>query len=180
MKSTTAFVVVRNQVIVGRDDFAAPGMQWWLGMEPTAGNVTFSLIDTDQEEEVLSAAVPINDGIWHHLVAIYDGTIPAVYLYVDKVKVDEELAPLSYTGDFSATDKDINLGWLDSGTGYYYEGTLDEVALYSRALTSDEIEDHYDNGLAGNGIDYVAPPTTSKKSGGGGGSSGCFIATTAE
>ena len=92
MKSTTAFDAGINQVIVGREDYAAPsnGMQWWLGMEPTAGNVTFVLIDNNQQEETLSAAVPINDGDWHHLVAIYDGTTPAVYLYVDKVKVDEE------------------------------------------------------------------------------------------
>ena len=65
----------------------------------------------------------------------------------------KKLAPLSYTGDFSATDKDINLGWLDSGPGYYYEGTLDEVALYSRALTPGEIQQHYFTGLSGQGID---------------------------
>lgn len=192
MKSTKAFALGdENQVIVGREDYHAPGMQWWLGMEQfggatTPGNVTFVLIDTDHVEKVLRpdpVAVPINDGSWYHLVAIYDGTNDAVYLYVNGVKVDEELAPTGFSGNFAApAGANLNLGWLDVGPAYHYEGTLDEVALYSRALTPTEIDQHHTNGLAGHGIDYEAPPDDDDDDGGGGGSgsSGCFIATTAK
>ena len=173
-----------SQVFVGRDDFFVSGMQWWLGMEgdggPTApGNVTFFLIDTDGVDTTLAPAVPvlINDDAWYHVVAIYDGG--AVSLYVNGVKVDEDLATV-FTGDFAAPGgADLNLGWLNIVGDYHYAGTLDEVALYSRALTLAEIIEHYTNGLAGNGVDYVAPvvPAT-PSSGGGGGGGGCFIGTT--
>ena len=185
MKSDKVFGLGdENQVLVGRDDFVASNMQWWLGMEgfggpTTPGNVTFYLTDTAADEAVVVSAVPVNDDKWYHLVGIYDGTVSALYLYVNGVKVDEELAPV-FNGDFvvPAGGADLNLGWLDLAPGYYYEGTLDEVAFYSRALTPTEIQEHYDNGRAGHGIDYVAPDT--KKKGGGGGGGGCFITTSAE
>ena len=64
--------------------------------------------------------------------------------------------------------------------GYYLEGMLDEAALYNRALTAAEIQQHYNNGVAGRGIDYVAPGNgDDDNGGGGGGGGGCFIATTA-
>ena len=175
-----------NQVIVGRDDLVASNMQWWLGMEgfagANAGNVIFYVQDNSSNWQMLNptnpAPVPINNGIWHHLVGIYNGTDDSVSLYVDKVKV-AEVTPTGLAGGFTAAGADLNLGWLDLAPGFSYEGTLDEVAFYSRVLTPDEIKDHYDNGLAGHGVDYVAP-TPTPKSGGGGGGGGCFIGTIAE
>ncbi len=190
MKSAKVFVDgdILPHVIVGRDDFFTSGMQWWLGMEQfggttTPGNVTFYLRDTDGKDQTLvpAVAVPINDDKWYHLVGIYDGTNDAVYLYVNGVKVAEKLTPTGFTGDFvAAAGADLNLGWLDIVGEYHYEGALDEVALYNRALTPTEIDQHYDDGLAGHGIDYVAPDDDGNGGGGGGGSSGCFIATTAK
>ena len=37
-------------------------------------------------------------------------------------------------------------------------GSLDEVALYGQALTPDEIEDHFDAGEVGKGIESLRPP----------------------
>jgi len=48
----------------------------------------------------------------------------------------------------------VTLGW-DSWTNYYMDGKLDEVAVYNRALTADEIKQHYQNGLVGKG--YCQP-----------------------
>ena len=49
----------------------------------------------------------------------------------------------------------LSIGWLDLFGGFRLGGMLDEVALYDRALTADEIQDHYEDGLAGWGIDYI-------------------------
>lgn len=48
------------------------------------------------------------------------------------------------------------------GTNYSFDGLIDEVAMYNRALTPDEIQQHYQNGLAGLGYEVTAcvqPPS---------------------
>ena len=54
------------------------------------------------------------------------------------------------TGDFDSTSE-LNLGWLDGG--FYFDGTLDEVAIYGRALSDAEVVQHYYAGLKGSGIE---------------------------
>lgn len=187
MKSSTALGAgTENQVLVGRDDTAG-STQWWLGIQggvgANPGNVSFILLDEDGQVEILRPTAPapvlINDGVWHHIVGVYDGTGAngIARLYVDGNLVFEK-TPTVFTGDFVAVGgPDLNMGWLNPV--FQYEGALDEVAIYNRALTPTEIDQHYDNGLAGHGIDYVAPDDDDN-GGGGGGGGGCFIGTMAK
>jgi hypothetical protein len=87
-------------------------------------------------------------------------------LYVDgALDIAEDQA---YNAGFGSTSAVLNIGYLAGGSRF--GGLLDEVALYDRALTGDEIQDHYDDGLAGRGIDYVGGG--GDKGGGGGGGGG--------
>jgi len=40
----------------------------------------------------------------------------------------------------------MNIGWLNLSGGFHFEGSLDEVAIYNRALSPEEISTHYNNG----------------------------------
>jgi hypothetical protein len=41
----------------------------------------------------------------------------------------------------------ISFGYRsDTGTSYYFTGRIDEVAVYSRALSASEVQLHYDSG----------------------------------
>jgi hypothetical protein len=180
-----------SQVLVGRNAWP---VQWWLGMQggvgDNPGNVSFVLFDSLGNFQALrptTPVVPLNDNFWHHVVGVYNGATDTVSLYVDGDTTPVvTINGTGLTGGFTAAAvAELNLGWLDSGPGFHYEGTLDEVAFYSRALTPTEIKEHYDNGLAGHGIDYEAPPDPpddddDDDGGGGGGGGGCFISTIAE
>jgi RHS repeat-associated protein len=81
------------------------------------------------------------DGQWHHFVNLYDGA--AMKVYVDGVArlTETETGSLTgYTGNFSLARY--------NGGGYGFAGSLDEVAVYSRVLSSSEINDHYLAGIA--------------------------------
>jgi hypothetical protein len=78
-------------------------------------------------------------------------------LYVDGVEVDS--AQHTYVDHFGSDTAPLNLGWLNLSPFYNFEGTLDEVALYNRALAAAEVSEHYNNGLVGKGY-CVAPPET--------------------
>jgi hypothetical protein len=45
----------------------------------------------------------------------------------------------------------LNIGWLRRDGGYRFEGILDEVAIYGRALSASEIREHFGVGLEGVG-----------------------------
>ena len=84
-------------------------------------------------------------GVWHHIAVVYDVTQPAaseVSLYIDGVLQ----TPLSQThsSDNSAAFGNFPLYLFSrGGTTAFSGGEMDEVQLYSRALSSSEITELY-------------------------------------
>ena len=79
------------------------------------------------------ATVVITDGQWHHWAGVYDGTEARIY-------IDGELDTASPgTGQINLTSSDLYIGENSGATGRFLHGLLDEVRIYSRALTDTEI-----------------------------------------
>ncbi|MHC4167584.1 MAG: sugar-binding protein, partial [Planctomycetota bacterium] len=86
----------------------------------------------------------INDGKWHHCAVTYDSGVHEVWIDGTRA-VSDNLGPFPlWTGD--------NQPWAfggrerGEGGGEYYPGQLDDVRLYSYALTEDEIEALHNEG----------------------------------
>ncbi|HTV41750.1 MAG TPA: DUF2341 domain-containing protein [Candidatus Sulfotelmatobacter sp.] len=88
-----------------------------------------------------------NDGLWHHVVGVCDEAHGFVYLYLDGVQVANATitagsglmgltTPLSIGARESADNNPIN---YDA----QYNGFINEVALYNRALTPAEVQADY-------------------------------------
>jgi hypothetical protein len=141
-----------NNVIVGRYGSGGyPLSIWWVGVncnqsDGPPGAARF-VLRGEPGVMLVSNTVLIGEN-WHHIVAIRDYDENENRLYVDG---DLE-ASQTYTYSEGFEDvSNINVGHIDFGDGYRYNGDLDELAFYSRALTEPEIETHYNNGLAGRG-----------------------------
>ena len=94
----------------------------------------------------------IPTGVWSHVVATYDSS--SMKLYVNGVMIKERSATgliKTYTGDLTIG----NTGF--GGSNWAFNGLIDETALYSTALTLEQIRQHYENGLTG--IDYFSETT---------------------
>ena len=156
-------VTDENQVAIGRID-SGSSLVWWVGIgEDTDPNVTqnaanFLLVDRNGgvlADLSLKGTTDITDNEWHHVVAVRDSSLGANgqnLLYVDG-QPDAVALDAAYDTGFDSATADINIGYLDVGTFFRLEGGIDEVALYDRALTADEIEEHYEDGLDGIGIE---------------------------
>jgi Concanavalin A-like lectin/glucanases superfamily len=85
------------------------------------------------------AAAP-SPGRWHHIVATYDGSMST--LYVDGVVAN------AAADARNQLDKDVPL-YLgqNTPTGGYWAGSIDEVAIYSRALAAADVARHFASGL---------------------------------
>ena len=88
----------------------------------------------------------ISDNNWHHIVAVDDGSIPAVKLYLDGAVISTSSLPTGLAQD--------SYGWFLGAQHYYtgspiaafyHQGIIDEVHLYSTALTSTDVTNLYNN-----------------------------------
>lgn len=84
---------------------------------------------------------------WTHLAGTYDGEYLRIYVN----GVDED--SVYKTGLYNDNTQPLRFGT----TGILdFDGMMDEIALYDRALTPEEIQDHYEAGLDGDGYGYGA------------------------
>ena len=148
-------VCTDNKVFFGRYSAALTSeARWWVGCTP-GGYPAFLLKSANAPAPTIMAdEVAINDGQWHHVVAVRDAGANTNLLYVDGVEAIS--AVQSYTTDFTSTGP-ITIGYYPTSAvqGYWFNGLIDEVAVYDKALSATEIENHYNNGA---GQSYCSEP----------------------
>ena len=77
-----------------------------------------------------------SDGSWHHVVGVYDGTY--AYGYLDGHPVPKQQR------DFSrGSHGPSSIGWFEGNTDENMVGAIDDVAIFDRALSYEEIRAHY-------------------------------------
>jgi hypothetical protein len=104
----------------------------------------FSAAGADGEFEVAGSALTL--GVWHHVVVTYDRTSAAndPVFYIDGVKQGTP-SDLQGTAGTAANETATNaqIGTFNEGTSDYFDGTIDDVHIYNRALSADEIKRLY-------------------------------------
>jgi hypothetical protein len=87
----------------------------------TAGNYTYGV-------------TPVDDGEWHHVGWVYDGTMN--YLYVDgEIDATEE-----NSGQITVSSYPLYIGTNSQHVDRTWTGLIDDVQIYNRPLTQDEIQ----------------------------------------
>ena len=82
------------------------------------------------------ASTPVDssfNGVWHHLAGTYDGS--KLKLYID----GELKAITNYVGPIATSTANVNLGKSSDFTDRWYDGALDDVRIYKRALSQGEV-----------------------------------------
>ena len=132
-----------NKVFIGKYRGSGGNGDWWVGCSST-NTAAFYLRDSTGASLSVQSGSTINDGQWRHLVAVRDAVSNENRLYVDGALAASEIK--AYSGSF-ANSRPINIGYYINN--YRLNGVLDEVAIYARPLSSNEIQQHYANGLSG-------------------------------
>lgn len=139
-----------NEVVVGRAD-SSGNLAWWVGVScPHGGRARFVLRDSDGDHsdtaDVVSQTV-LTGGAWHHVAVVRDWPATEIRVYVDGQL--EGVARAFFSSGFESDSADLDIGWFNLGDGFRFEGSLDEPAIYDRALTDGEIYQHFAAGLNG-------------------------------
>ncbi len=75
-------------------------------------------------------------GIWAHIAAVYNSTDGEFLLYVN----GNELATTTISGILPSDSSNFTLGRTSDTDSNYFEGEIDEVRVFSKALTKDELQ----------------------------------------
>ncbi|MBN1796533.1 MAG: PKD domain-containing protein, partial [Sedimentisphaerales bacterium] len=143
-RTTTAWIKTNNEegMILTWGDGTVPGKAWnmWINAGFLRAQVYGGWI---------RGTTYIVDGQWHHVAVVLedDGSpiIDEVRLYVDG-----NLETLNYTGNGRAINtgsaQNVIIGtWLADPV--YFDGKIDDVRIYDRVLSDEEIGDLYEYGL---------------------------------
>lgn len=146
-----------NQVIIGRK--SGDGLTaWWLGVSPE-GYAVFDMQDNYGEPHTIRdylKAVNLFDGKWHHVAVVRDGPNEISKLYVDGFRVDDRVSEKkTYRGSMESSSP-TTIGYIDIDSKYYFDGVMDELLVYNRNLSEQEMRDRYNQGAGS----YCGPEVT--------------------
>jgi YVTN family beta-propeller protein len=99
----------------------------------------------------LNTTLPATD-VWRHVVGVYNGTV--MQIWVDGRKEAEENA----SGAIDITSDSLFIGTKHESapSGDHFNGLIDEVAIYARALSAEEIEALYWSGPGGSDVSWLS------------------------
>jgi len=85
--------------------------------------------------------IAVNNGKWHNVIAVRKGT--TLYLYVDGNLLDSKTGTLINIG--SANTINIGKRYTNTAAEAYYDGIIDDLRIYNRALSDSEIQTLYNS-----------------------------------
>lgn len=107
-----------------------PGVFDYCGIWLTPSN-EWSFEPTSQPGPGVTSPATVG---WHHVAAVQDGVTNIRRLYVDGV-LSANTEPAAFCNNAAA----FHIGASDDGTRDFWDGRIDEVRIYNRALTQAEV-----------------------------------------
>ena len=98
---------------------------------------------------VVASPTSLVDNAWHHVVGTLGGGV--MTLYVDGVQVGQLTnvpQAANYQGFWRVGGDNLS-GWANRPTNDYFNGTIDEAAVYPRALSAADVAQNYAAGTTG-------------------------------
>ncbi len=126
--------------VVDKNNWNSPRNGWQLEIQPEsegadARKIGFSRWAGGSTNYAMSTTLT-GTGTWYHVVGTYDGT--NLRIYVNGVLEATTASSLSMPGNALP----LRIG--QSAAGYeFFDGTIDDVAIYSSALGASAIQEHY-------------------------------------
>jgi hypothetical protein len=132
------------QVLLGRTRSGNQN-EWW-SLAYRNGRPQF-ILQTSTGTTTLQSGNAVSTNVWQHLAATWDGA--TMRLYVDGVQVTSQ----AKGGTLTADTTPISFGALGNGTtaASYLTGTIEDLRIYSRAMSANEIMTIYTTA----GADYI-------------------------
>ncbi|MDT3738354.1 MAG: LamG-like jellyroll fold domain-containing protein [Candidatus Kapabacteria bacterium] len=131
------FDMIDNLVhVLGRAGGTGTNSSSWYVELSSLGNIIFGTYNTSSQSSRQSTNSKIEVGKWTHVCIIYSNSIVSFYVNGD---LDKEMSiPPPQTSNY-----DIHIGGRVITSNRYLNGYLDDLKIYNKVLTSDEVMSLY-------------------------------------
>ena len=117
------------------------------------GTVNFFVYNNNAYQFDLTTAATLNDGQWHHLAAIRSGTTGRIYIDgIESASGSGTIQPL--------LARAVAIGYDHRDNNKHYDGSIDDVRIYERALSAAEIDTLHDVLVPNRSPAFAADPFT--------------------
>lgn len=101
------------------------------------GKVAFDTSTDGSGFVPLLSTSSVSAGNWYHVAVVFDGAASSKIIYINGTsdKIDGTVS-----GNLFNSSSDLTMGILDVGGANYFTGVIDEVSIYNRALSADEVK----------------------------------------
>jgi hypothetical protein len=140
-------------------DVGSIGPPYALQIAANSRALTFLVTNSANAAFTISSS-NLTLGVWHHAVGIFNSATQTMTLYIDGAQASSGAA-----SDIGATSGNLNIGQQKAGFSRYFNGTLDDVRIYNRALSATEVALLYAAGQAHVGDASVVLPAVNLLSG---------------
>lgn len=132
--------------IVAWGNSTVNGAKWHIRINDNANNGPAGAIRTESQGDFTIGSTLVNDGAWHHIASVYPeggGELGTVLHYVDGVLDNPGGNNASTQPVITSTTADpVTIGRRTQGaTDTYFPGLVDDVRIYDRALSAQEVSD---------------------------------------
>lgn len=134
---TTDTPVSNSNIISNYPPF--PAKSFYAIYALSTGYILGYLRDSGNNVISISTTTIINDGRWHNVILVRNGTVGSVY--IDGVL--SNTATNASLNDISLDTNSLNIGRNSSTNGQYFKGNIQTTYYYDKALTDAEILQNY-------------------------------------
>ena len=138
----------RNRWIVAKSQWANDeNGDYWLNLHPANTNLNFAILTSAGYHRSPAYTCAVNQ--WYHLAGVFDGASLALY-----VNGESAGPPVPVGGWVVSNDHILQIGGEPTGHANL-DGTIDEVVIYNRVLSAEEIRAHMHKKLSGDELNLV-------------------------
>ena len=143
---------VNPDTLTGVQDIFAGAGTSGLHVVGKTSNSTSLFIQLSSGASVTSNTGAVAAGIWRHIAVVVDDIADLIYFYVNGALHGTALSIAAANPYATSNMGNFQIGGRrGSGTpDSHWDGGIDEVAVFERGLTADEIADQYEMGTAAN------------------------------
>ena len=134
-----------------------PGQQVYALYSSTSNNTPAGQVFVNAAGQRVHGPSALPANTWTHLATTYDGAVQR--LYVNGVEVASRVQP----GPVRVSDNPLRIGG-NSVWGEFFQGRIDEVRIYARALAPSEIQADMNTAVSGGAVGMTALAVTGQGS----------------
>ncbi|WP_189001241.1 LamG domain-containing protein, partial [Paenibacillus nasutitermitis] len=127
----------QNYSIIGKEAItdAMSGNSYRIIVTPSGkGHFVMSTASAGWYSTRANFTVPLQPGLWYHLVAVYDGQNARIYIDGNEEGVSNDIS-----GSLLDTNEPIRIGYKSANNVDYTKAMMDEIQIYDKALTPQQI-----------------------------------------